>query len=90
MKSQRKVLKQAKEANDKKMVAKEKKKLQKIHDEEMVDFFQQKINSINSSSDSCRHGVAWGAINDITGRKKSATCRLKFWTGAKEQVLRSL
>ena len=81
MKKQRLVLKQAREANDKKMLIKEKKKLKKIHDEEMVDFFQQKINSINNSSESCRHGVAWGAINDITGRKKSVTCRLKGSTG---------
>ena len=44
-------------------------------------FVQQKISTIKNLLESCRHGVAWGAINDITGRKKATFCRLKGSTG---------
>ena len=81
MKVQRRALKTAQEAEDKWRVAKEKKKLREIHNKEMVNFLQSKINDINRSSDSCRHGIAWGAINDITNRKKTTSCRLKGSSG---------
>ena len=77
MKTQRKVLKTAQVNEDKKVVAKEKKKLKELHKEEMVNFFQNKICDINNASDSCLHGAALSVINEITNRKKSAASRLK-------------
>ena len=81
MKTQRKALKTAQETENKRKVAKEKKKLKEIHSKEMTNFFQKKICDINNAPDSCRHGVAWGVINEITNRKKSATSRLKGSSG---------
>ena len=84
MKEQRKRCKEAQKvqkekpstANRKKYIE-EKKILQKTQEDEMQAFFQRHIDEINNAPDSCRQGKAWAALNQITNRKKSSTCRLK-------------